>query len=91
MEARAEHQTKQKFKAVYGVSTGLGIILAVLLLAWLTYFRGGFAWRSNPAQEFYWHPLLMVFGLVCLYSQCKHTKFTFFPNKTLNNFSFTHI
>lgn len=51
-----------------GLKNLTGIVLVILMITWLSYFRGGFAWSSNSGSQFNWHPLLMVLGLVFLYS-----------------------
>ncbi|KAK9745253.1 Eukaryotic cytochrome b561 [Popillia japonica] len=68
MEARAEHQTRKKFNLVYTISAALGVILAIVLITWLIHFRDGFG-TEDPNRIFNWHPLLMIFGMVCCYSQ----------------------
>lgn len=74
MEARNEHQQIQRFNIIYGVATGIGSLLVVLVIVWASYYRGGFAWTSNPTLEFNWHPVLMIISLIFLYSQCKFEK-----------------
>ncbi|XP_047356730.1 plasma membrane ascorbate-dependent reductase CYBRD1 isoform X1 [Vespa velutina] len=44
-----------------------GIVFIILMIVWITQFRGGFSWTSNPSLEFNWHPLLMTIGFVFLY------------------------
>ncbi|CAG9814117.1 unnamed protein product [Phaedon cochleariae] len=69
MEARTEHQIVRHYQAFYSFTVSMGIGLVALVLFWILYYRGGFAWQSNPNQEFYWHPFLMILGLVFIYSQ----------------------
>ncbi|XP_015188411.1 PREDICTED: cytochrome b reductase 1 [Polistes dominula] len=45
-----------------------GAVLIILMIVWITEFRGGFSWTSNPSLEFNWHPLLMTIGFVVLYA-----------------------
>ncbi|XP_030751253.1 cytochrome b561-like isoform X4 [Sitophilus oryzae] len=35
-----------------------------LTLFWVFQYRGGFAWRENPAKQFNLHPVLMVAGFI---------------------------
>ncbi|XP_047426411.1 lysosomal membrane ascorbate-dependent ferrireductase CYB561A3-like [Mugil cephalus] len=50
----------------YGLSLGLGLLCLVFVISWNSYWRGGFSWDAS-AQQFNWHPVLMVSGLVVLY------------------------
>lgn len=68
MEARAEHQTAKRFKLLYGLTSGIGGVLVILVFTWIIQFRNGFGW-TNPALEFNWHPMLMILGLIFIYSQ----------------------
>ena len=36
----------------------------ILSLVWVHFFRGGFAWREDPAKEFNMHPVLMIAGFI---------------------------
>ncbi|XP_069757618.1 lysosomal membrane ascorbate-dependent ferrireductase CYB561A3-like isoform X2 [Narcine bancroftii] len=47
------------FYLVYGLTLLLGIICIVIVIAWNTWYRGGFAW-DGTANMFNWHPLCMV-------------------------------
>ncbi|XP_060533443.1 lysosomal membrane ascorbate-dependent ferrireductase CYB561A3 isoform X2 [Cylas formicarius] len=69
MEARSEHQKTKMYGTIYSFTTSLGVGLLMMVLFWILHYRGGFAWHSNPAQQFYWHPFLLVLGMVFLYSQ----------------------
>lgn len=69
MEARTEHQNIQRFKFLYAVTSTVGGFMVACVLFWCLYFRGGFAWTSDPSREFNWHPLLMVTSFIFLYSQ----------------------
>lgn len=64
METEARHL--RTFAKVYTLSQVLGILMLVLCVGWLAGFRGGFAWTSNPALQFNWHPILMLAGMVFL-------------------------
>lgn len=44
-----------------------GAVAVILTGVWMGHYRGGFAWQSDPAHEFNWHPLLMIFSLVYAY------------------------
>ncbi|KAL1464970.1 hypothetical protein WDU94_004568 [Cyamophila willieti] len=54
------------FNAIYYFSQAVGAAIVVLVSLWTIHHRGGFAWRSDPAHEFNWHPLLMTIGMVYL-------------------------
>lgn len=68
MEARADHQMTKRFRLLHGIATGLGVTLVVLVLTWCLVYRNGFGWEK-PEIEFNWHPMLMVSGLIFIYSQ----------------------
>ncbi|XP_053632004.1 plasma membrane ascorbate-dependent reductase CYBRD1 isoform X3 [Cherax quadricarinatus] len=38
--------------------------LLSLVLFWVVYYRGGFAWREDVTKEFNYHPVLMICGFV---------------------------
>jgi len=46
-----------------------GILVIVLVAIWMSQYRGGFAWSSNPGLEFNYHPVLMTIGLIFLYAE----------------------
>ncbi|XP_022905822.1 transmembrane ascorbate-dependent reductase CYB561 isoform X2 [Onthophagus taurus] len=69
MEARNEHQTTKRFNTLFYTTTILGVTIFVVMLIWVFAFRGGLSGRSHPDLEFNWHPLLMFFGMILLYSQ----------------------
>ncbi|XP_051885284.1 lysosomal membrane ascorbate-dependent ferrireductase CYB561A3 [Pristis pectinata] len=47
------------FYVVYSLSLLLGLICVIIVIAWNTCYRGGFAW-DGTAKMFNWHPLCMV-------------------------------
>ncbi|XP_046743179.1 plasma membrane ascorbate-dependent reductase CYBRD1 isoform X2 [Diprion similis] len=65
---QTQAQLLEGFNMLFGVTELVGIFLIILVTVWVTHFRGGFAWTSDPGLEFNWHPLLMTIGLVFLYS-----------------------
>ncbi|CAG9772189.1 unnamed protein product [Ceutorhynchus assimilis] len=69
MEARAEHQRTKMYNSIYSFTTAMGTGLLILVLFWLLHYREGFAWTSDIKRQFNWHPFLMLFGMVFLYSQ----------------------
>ncbi|XP_069193967.1 plasma membrane ascorbate-dependent reductase CYBRD1 isoform X3 [Procambarus clarkii] len=38
--------------------------LLSLVLFWVVYYRGGFAWRDDVPKEFNYHPVLMICGFI---------------------------
>lgn len=36
----------------------------VLVIFWVMWYRGGFAWREDPGKEFNYHPVLMILGFI---------------------------
>ncbi|KAK9880648.1 hypothetical protein WA026_011887 [Henosepilachna vigintioctopunctata] len=68
MEAQAEHAKFKRYKTIYSIMTVLGLVLIVLTFIWSSNYAGGYS-LSSPNTEFNWHPLLMVTGMVFLYSQ----------------------
>lgn len=54
------------FYLFYLLSLVLGLACVCCVCVWNSRWRGGFDWDSS-AQEFNWHPVLMVTGLVVLY------------------------
>ncbi|XP_073323407.1 lysosomal membrane ascorbate-dependent ferrireductase CYB561A3-like isoform X2 [Pagrus major] len=54
------------FYICYALCLCLGLACVVCVCVWNSQWRGGFAWNGT-AQQFNWHPVLMVTGLVVLY------------------------
>jgi cytochrome b-561 len=67
----AAPQNLEGFTTTFGVAQGIGILTAILVTVWADHYRGGFAWRSDVDLEFNWHPVLMTFGMIFLYANCK--------------------
>ncbi|XP_041644091.1 cytochrome b ascorbate-dependent protein 3 isoform X2 [Cheilinus undulatus] len=59
-------RTIVNFYIHYLLSLCLGLACIVCVCLWNSRWRGGFAWDGSP-QQFNWHPVLMVTGLVVLY------------------------
>ncbi|KAL3271012.1 hypothetical protein HHI36_021513 [Cryptolaemus montrouzieri] len=68
MEAQADHSKTKRYNTIYTTVTVLGVALIILTFFWLSHFLGGFS-LSTPSTEFNWHPLLMIIGMIFLYSQ----------------------
>ncbi|XP_044763721.1 transmembrane ascorbate-dependent reductase CYB561-like isoform X2 [Coccinella septempunctata] len=68
MEAQAEHAKIKRYNTLYTITTVLGVALVVLTFIWLNHYLGGFS-LDQTSTEFNWHPLLMVTGMLFLYSQ----------------------
>ncbi|XP_035688206.1 cytochrome b561-like isoform X1 [Branchiostoma floridae] len=49
-----------------GVIEALGVAAIAMVCYWTAHYRGGFAW-DGTGQEFNWHPVFMVVGMVFLY------------------------
>lgn len=59
----APQQQLRGFNPLLVLTEVLGLTLVVLVAVW-TGQRGGLAWRSSPALEFNWHPLLLTVALI---------------------------
>ncbi|KAF5285465.1 hypothetical protein FQA39_LY16639 [Lamprigera yunnana] len=68
MESEADHRVHKRFSILYGIASGLGALLIVLMFIWIVSYQGGFG-IDDADKEFYWHPMLMVLGLIFLYAQ----------------------
>ena len=58
------------FIVCVGAIQVLGICSMILVGVWMGKYRGGFAWDGS-SQEFNYHPLCMVIGIIFLYSEGK--------------------
>lgn len=67
----APQQNLEGFITTFGVAQAVGALTVILVTVWAGHYRGGFAWRSNVDLEFNWHPVLMTFGMIFLYANCK--------------------
>uniref|UniRef100_A0A1B6K2B1 Cytochrome b561 domain-containing protein n=1 Tax=Homalodisca liturata TaxID=320908 RepID=A0A1B6K2B1_9HEMI len=56
------------FNLLFFVTEAVGLIAVILMAVWTANYRGGFAWRSDPAHEFNWHPLLNTIGMIYLFA-----------------------
>lgn len=63
-----DSRSLEGFFPLVSITEGCGIVLLILMGVWISYYRDGYSWRSDPKLEFNWHPLLMIIGLVYLYS-----------------------
>ncbi|EDO43587.1 predicted protein [Nematostella vectensis] len=67
----------------------LGIIAIVLTGIWMGKYRGGFAWDGS-GQQFNYHPVCMVIGLVYLYSEAMIV-YRVFRNETKYTVKLVHF
>ncbi|KAG8230749.1 hypothetical protein J437_LFUL010248 [Ladona fulva] len=67
MDQEFPQQNLEGFNLTVWLTEAVGIVVLILMGIWTTLYRGGFAWRSNPALEFNWHPLLMTIGMIFIY------------------------
>lgn len=66
---RQSRSSPRVFNVVVTASQAVGILVVVLVALWMSHYRGGFAWSSNPSLEFNYHPVLMTIGLIFLYAE----------------------
>ncbi|XP_066996757.1 transmembrane ascorbate-dependent reductase CYB561 [Anabrus simplex] len=77
------------FSVVFALIELTGALTIILMTVWLGYYHGGFSWRSNPALEFNWHPVLMTIGMIFLYADSIMV-YRAFPNNSKRNLKLTH-
>lgn len=77
------------FTILFGVAEIFGALAVILVTVWLGYYHSGFAWRSDPAVEFNWHPVLMTIGMVFLYGNSIMV-YRAFPNHSKRSLKLTH-
>ena len=57
------------FYLLSGITEIVGIVCIVIVVIWMSCYRGGFAWSAK--KVFNYHPILMVTGLVFCYGNGK--------------------
>lgn len=57
------------FSFIFGISQFVGALAVILVAVWMGNYEGGFAWQERPEQEFHYHPLFMVIGMIFLYGE----------------------
>jgi len=64
-----EEQSMKYFSFTFGVSQFFGGLAVLLVAVWMGSYGDGFGWTESPEQQFHYHPLFMVIGLIFLYGE----------------------
>uniref|UniRef100_A0A914V2U1 Cytochrome b561 domain-containing protein n=1 Tax=Plectus sambesii TaxID=2011161 RepID=A0A914V2U1_9BILA len=64
-----EEQSMKYFSFFFGLSQFFGGLAVLLVAIWMGSYGGGFGWTESPEQQFHYHPLFMVIGLIFLYGE----------------------
>jgi len=64
-----DQQSMKLFSTIFGVSQFLGGLSVLLVAIWMGSYGGGFGWTDAPEQEFHYHPMFMVVGMIFLYGE----------------------
>ncbi|CAK9291176.1 unnamed protein product [Gordionus sp. m RMFG-2023] len=65
-ESSNNSPTLKYFNFFFLSSQILGVLAVIITGAWISKFKGGLAWQSDPSKEFNYHPLFMVIGFIFL-------------------------
>jgi cytochrome b-561 len=65
------------FRVLYLITQMIGATIVILIGSWIGVHLGGLTWSAEPKTQFNWHPLLMSFGMIFLYGNCKSETFIF--------------
>lgn len=68
-DAFDEEKNVKCFSLIFGVSQFFGALAVILVAVWMGNYGGGFGWHDNPEQQFHYHPLFMVIGMLFLYGE----------------------
>uniref|UniRef100_A0A915JSC4 Cytochrome b561 domain-containing protein n=1 Tax=Romanomermis culicivorax TaxID=13658 RepID=A0A915JSC4_ROMCU len=64
-----EQQSLRCFSIIFGVSQVFGALAVILVAVWMGNYDGGFGWQDTPKQQFHYHPMFMVIGMLFLYGE----------------------